>query len=110
MTADWLHRLAETAARLPAQPDRQWIEAMRNGTMRAGLYAPRGADDQTPHDQDEVYVVVAGSGIFLRAGERQAFGSGDFLFVPAGMEHRFEAFSDDFAAWAVFWGAKGGEG
>jgi len=31
------------------------------------------------------------------------------LFVAAGEEHRFEAFSDDFAAWVVFWGEKGGE-
>jgi hypothetical protein len=32
------------------------------------------------------------------------------LFVPAGVEHRFEDFSDDFAVWVVFWGPDGGEG
>ena len=31
------------------------------------------------------------------------------LFVPAGVEHRFDDFSDDFAAWVVFFGPKGGE-
>jgi hypothetical protein len=38
-----------------------------------------------------------------------AFGSGDMLFVPARMEHRFEDFSDDFATWVMFYGPAGGE-
>jgi len=32
------------------------------------------------------------------------------LFVPAGVEHRFENFSDDFATWVIFYGPEGGEG
>jgi len=34
---------------------------------------------------------------------------GDVLFVAAGVEHRFLNISDDFSAWVVFWGPKGGE-
>ena len=34
---------------------------------------------------------------------------GDFLFVPAGVEHRFEGFTDDLAVWVVFYGPDGGE-
>lgn len=34
---------------------------------------------------------------------------GDFLFVPAGVEHRFEEFTDDLAVWVVFYGPDGGE-
>jgi hypothetical protein len=30
-------------------------------------------------------------------------------FVAAGVPHRFESCSDDFATWVVFWGPKGGE-
>jgi mannose-6-phosphate isomerase-like protein (cupin superfamily) len=37
------------------------------------------------------------------------FGPGDALFVPAGMKHRFENFSDDFATWIMFYGPEGGE-
>ena len=37
------------------------------------------------------------------------FGPGDLLFVPAGVEHRFEEFSDDLAVWVVFYGPDGGE-
>lgn len=80
------------------------------GTLLAGLYAQRGEDDQNPHDKDELYVVVAGSGTFLRGEERMPFAPGDLIFVPAGLEHRFETFSDDLSVWAIFWGPKGGEG
>jgi mannose-6-phosphate isomerase-like protein (cupin superfamily) len=82
---------------------------LRRGTLLLGLYAPRGNDPQTPHTQDEVYVVVSGTGEFVRGSERASFGPGDALFVPAGDEHRFENFSDDFAAWVVFYGPQGGE-
>jgi mannose-6-phosphate isomerase-like protein (cupin superfamily) len=74
-----------------------------------GLYAPRGTDPQSPHTQDEVYVVVAGTGEFVRGSEAVSFGPGDALFVPAGLEHRFANFSDDFSAWVVFYGPEGGE-
>jgi len=31
------------------------------------------------------------------------------LFVPAGIEHRFENFTSDFATWVIFYGKEGGE-
>ncbi|MBX6323360.1 MAG: cupin domain-containing protein [Rhodospirillaceae bacterium] len=77
--------------------------------MRVGVYAPRGRDDQTPHEQDEIYIVIAGSGTFERGEERVRFDPGTVLFVPAGMPHRFTDFGDDFATWVVFWGPEGGE-
>ena len=42
--------------------------------------------------------------------ERQRFGPADALFVPAGMTHRFEDFTDDLAIWVMFYGPVGGEG
>ena len=83
---------------------------LARGTLELGYYQPRGSDPQKPHDQDEVYVVQSGSGIFFVDGERQPFAAGDALFVPAGVEHRFEDFTEDFAAWVVFYGPPGGEG
>ena len=82
---------------------------LQHGTLEIGMYAPRGSDPQTPHDQDEVYVVHAGHGVFEIADEELEFAPGDALFVPAGVEHRFRDFSDDFAAWVVFYGPPGGE-
>jgi mannose-6-phosphate isomerase-like protein (cupin superfamily) len=40
---------------------------------------------------------------------RHAFGPGDVLFVPAGVEHHFENFTDDLATWVIFYGPEGGE-
>ena len=71
-----------------------------------GMYRPVEIDDQTPHTRDEIYIVAAGTGDFMCAGEREEFIPGDVLFVPAGIEHRFENFSEDFATWVVFVGAR----
>jgi mannose-6-phosphate isomerase-like protein (cupin superfamily) len=111
---DWLARLAD-AKRAPIPEGKRSAELMAHGTMTLRYYAPRGQDPQTPHDQDEIYVVVSGSGTFALgrtegALERRAFGPGDAIFAPAGWVHRFEDFSPDFATWVVFWGPKGGEG
>ncbi len=42
-------------------------------------------------------------------GKRDEFEAGDFLFVAAATEHRFEDRSDDLLIWRVFYGPKGGE-
>jgi mannose-6-phosphate isomerase-like protein (cupin superfamily) len=93
----------------PIQPGRQSSLIMEHGSMELRYYAPRGADLQTPHDRDELYVVASGRGTFFVGGQRVPFGSGDVLFVAAKVEHRFESFSDDFATWVVFYGPRGGE-
>ena len=87
-----------------------FAEVITRGTLRVGLYAPRGQDPQKPHDQDEIYIVMSGSGNFRNGEEIQRFQPGDALFVPAGVTHRFEDFSDDLYVWVVFYGPKGGEG
>ena len=51
----------------------------------------------------------AGSGYFVNGESRQPFEAGEALFVPAGVVHRFEDFTPDFAAWVVFYGPEGGE-
>ena len=82
---------------------------MKHGSMSIEYFAPEKVDIQTPHKQDEIYVIINGDGFFVRDGERVACKKGDILFVPAGMEHRFENFSEDFATWVIFYGADGGE-
>jgi mannose-6-phosphate isomerase-like protein (cupin superfamily) len=101
--------VADGLARLPGPAGERFATLFRHGTLSIELYAPRGRDTQAPHTQDEIYVVVSGRGIFVRAGTRVAFAPGDLLFVPAGVEHRFEDFSDDLVVWVVFYGPPGGE-
>ena len=84
-------------------------QLISHGSMVVEFYAPRGKDEQNPHDQDELYVIISGTGTFTNRGEHYTFGPGDILFVRAGVEHRFEEFTDDFAVWVIFYGPKGGE-
>lgn len=102
--------LADAIAQLPS-PDAVPRSAgvFTHGTMRLRFYQPVGRDPQQPHDQDELYVVVSGRGVFVCNRGRHAFGPGDTLFAPAHAVHRFEEFTPDFRAWVVFWGPKGGE-
>jgi mannose-6-phosphate isomerase-like protein (cupin superfamily) len=82
---------------------------MRHGTMRLLYYAPCSADVQTPHQQDEVYIVASGKGTFFCSDSYVSFGPGDVLFAPSGAKHHFEGLSNDFGSWVIFYGPKGGE-
>jgi mannose-6-phosphate isomerase-like protein (cupin superfamily) len=99
---------AEAAATLPS-PGRLSALLLEHGTMQLRWFAPKGEDTQTPHDQDELYIIASGSGWLSRGAERVPFGPHDALFVCAGEAHRFEDTSPDFATWVIFYGAKGGE-
>lgn len=101
--------VAEALARLPGPQGERFVTVFEHGTLEVELYAPRGHDPQSPHRRDEVYIVVAGEGTFFHDGARSPFGPGDFLFVPAGIEHRFEEFTDDLVVWVLFYGPDGGE-
>ncbi len=89
--------------------DKPFKELFKHGSLSVEIYKPEKVDLQTPHTRDEIYVVTAGEGTFFLDGERMSFQTGDFLFVPAGIEHRFEGFSDDFSTWVFFYGPEGGE-
>lgn len=107
--------LANTLAKLPLPATREWpqgmwdVAALERGEMTLLLFAPRHEDYQTPHSQDEVYIVVRGSGTFLVEDEPFEFDTGDVLFVPARKPHRFIRFTDDLAMWVVFWGPHHGK-
>jgi mannose-6-phosphate isomerase-like protein (cupin superfamily) len=96
---------------LAALPDSglRFATVFEHGTLQLEIYAPRDRDLQTPHARDEIYIVISGSGWFVNGDRRHPFAPGDFLFVPAGVDHRFEEFSDDFATWVIFYGPEGGE-
>ena len=99
---DWLRRL-------PTPEGRRFVVAFEHGSLSVELYAPRGSDPQQPHTRDEVYVVARGEGFFVNGPARHRFGPGDVLFVPAGVVHRFEEFTDDLAVWVFFYRPEGGE-
>lgn len=101
--------IGHAAARLREVAPQPFVELFRHGTLQVELYQPDRVDDQEPHDQDEVYVVISGSGDFINGESRKPFEAGEVLFVPAGVEHRFENFTEDFSTWVIFYGPVGGE-
>jgi mannose-6-phosphate isomerase-like protein (cupin superfamily) len=101
--------LQDATEQLGSLPE-PFIVLFQRGDFSVELYAPQDVDKQQPHAQDEVYIVASGSGVFLRGEEHVSFAQGDFLFVPAGVVHRFEQFTKDFKTWVIFFGPKGGSG
>jgi mannose-6-phosphate isomerase-like protein (cupin superfamily) len=55
------------------------------------LVAPE-PDRQQPHEDDEVYVVLEGSGVLDVEGASVPVKQGDAVFVEAGADHRFSAY------------------
>ncbi len=97
------------ALRALSSVDEPFKELFRNGSLSIEIYKPEGVDLQEPHNQDEIYVVVSGSGIFVNGESKNPFEAGEVLFVPASAVHRFEEFTDDFSTWVIFFGPEGGE-
>ncbi|MDA8355298.1 MAG: cupin domain-containing protein [Actinomycetota bacterium] len=87
----------------PSEPN-HYAEQLRVEAMSVGTYSipAGGLDDQSPHDEDEIYVVTAGQGRLTCESETVAVGPGDVLFVPARAEHRFHDVTEDLCLLVVF--------
>ena len=64
------------------------------------LVAPE-PDRQQPHEDDEVYVVLEGTGVLTVEGTEVRVKEGDAVFVEAGADHRFTAY-EQLALFVVF--------
>ena len=95
-----LGRLAEQHRRSP----RRYLEALRTGQLSAGLYRlPKGQEDeQSPHGEEEVYLVLEGSGRFRMGDEEFPVSPGLLFTVPARVEHRFHSITDDLLLLVFF--------
>ena len=102
-------RVNDGLTHLPGPNGERFAELFKHGTLSVEVYAPHRTDRQRPHSRDEVYVIVSGTGRFLRNDEEVVFERGDVLFVAAGEAHRFVDFSQDFVTWVFFYGPEGGE-
>ena len=64
------------------------------------LVAPE-PDRQQPHADDEIYVVLEGSGTLEVEGARVDLREGRAAFVPAGADHRFVGY-ENLAVLVIF--------
>jgi len=102
--------LADARARIPGPAGEHAVSLWQRGTLNIKLSCPVRPNQQTPHAQDEVYVIIRGQGVLIHDGKRDEFVSGDLLFVAAGTEHHFEDFTDDLAVWVPVLAAHRGNG
>ena len=104
-----IFRLMDAGSRIPGPAGEHSVSVLQRGTLNLKLSKPVTPNVQTPHTQDELYIIIAGRGTLCHDDQRTAFQTGDALFVAAGIQHHFENFSDDLAVWVVFYGREGGE-
>lgn len=93
----------------PGQPGVDYIEHIATADLSVGTYSLRAGavDDQSPHTEDEVYVVTAGRARFTGGDDTVDISSGTVLFVPAREVHRFHDITEDLSLLVVFGPAYG---
>jgi quercetin dioxygenase-like cupin family protein len=81
-----------------------WEEHLEVPDLSCGTYSlpAGGTDPQSPHTEDEIYLVTRGTATLWTADGTAQLRVGDVAFVPAGEEHRFVEIVEDFAVVVVF--------
>lgn len=97
----WTLEALETERRRGGWP---YLEFLRRASMSAGLYTlgVGATNGQSPHTEDEVYVVLSGRASFTSGGETIDVSTGDTIFVPAREEHRFHDITEELMVVVVF--------
>jgi mannose-6-phosphate isomerase-like protein (cupin superfamily) len=98
--------IAEAGAYTPpdgAEPN-HWIVHLSSEDLSLGTYCipAGGLDDQTPHTEDEIYVVRSGRATLKTDTGTAEVGPGSVIFVPAGETHTFTAVAEDLALVVIF--------
>ena len=99
--------LAEAEAAIPTAAGEHAVALFQHGMLSVKLSQPVPPNRQTPHEQDELYVVVRGRGVLVHDGRRDSFEPGDLMFIAAGTEHHVDDFSHDLTVWVIFYGPSG---
>jgi mannose-6-phosphate isomerase-like protein (cupin superfamily) len=81
-----------------------WEEHLEVPDLSCGTYSlpAGGTDSQSPHTEDELYLVTRGMATLRTPNGTAPMRPGDVAFVPAGEEHRFVDIVEDFAVVVVF--------
>jgi len=93
----------------PAGAANDWVEHLKVPDLSVGTYCvpAGGIDGQSPHTEDEIYVVTAGRARIVTPDRTAEVGPGSVIFIPAGEEHRFDEVTEDLVLLVVFGPAYG---
>jgi len=95
----------ELADRLE-QNGTDYLEVLSEESMRVELARYPNPEPKTPHREDELYVVLSGSGMVHVGTETYGVEEGDVIYVEQGLEHDFFDIEDEITALVVFTGGE----
>ncbi len=89
-----------------------WSEFLRVPAMSLGVYTlpAGGVDPQSPHSEDEVYLVLSGQAALQVGDEDVPVQPGSLVYVPAQVDHRFHSIAEDLTILVFFAPAEGTAG
>lgn len=95
--------LAELQNNLTGDPV-EYLEFLDVPSMNCGLYFLQAGstDMQSPHDDDEVYLVLSGRARMRLADEERSIGPGSLLYVGATTRHSFFEIEEDMTLLVLF--------
>src|SRR5512134_3318794 len=81
-----------------------YLEFLRRAALSAGLYVLDAGepDEQEPHLQDEVYVVVSGRATITVGNQEHPVGPGSVVYVARTVPHRFHDITERLSALVFF--------
>ena len=82
-------RPGDMRAQIPTPDGKRFYIGFCAGNCRLNSTSRKMKTCNNPTAAMNVYVVIRGAGKFQMGDEIVPFDAGDFLFVPAGMQHRF---------------------
>lgn len=82
----------------------EYLDFLNVPAVNCGLYfLPAGSTDmQAPHDEDEIYLVLAGRARMNLGDDERAVGPGSLLYVSATTRHSFFEIEEDMTLLVVF--------
>jgi len=88
----------------PTTGPNHWLEHYRSPHMSVGTYSIPigGIDDQTPHREEEIYVVVGGRARLVVENRSVPVHTGSVVQVAADEEHHFEDIEEDLTLLVIF--------
>jgi mannose-6-phosphate isomerase-like protein (cupin superfamily) len=88
----------------PDESPYHWVERFRVPDLSVGTYSipVGGTDDQAPHHEDEIYVVIGGRAILNSDTATAPVHAGSVIYVPAGENHTFTQITEDLTLLVIF--------
>lgn len=84
------------------QEETDYLEVLSEDSVSVELARYPNPEEKTPHNTDELYYIISGSGTVHVGVDRYSVEAGDVVYVEQGLEHDFFDIDDPITALVVF--------